>query len=123
MRCLYFQLPSIVLLALPYDCKTLWHYDGLKFLHPSSSHDWKDAGIDIYPNPAREVLNITINNFDSKDELLLTIISIDGKQIAEYPLKSQTHTIDISSLASGVYTVKVAQNQQPIFVTKFVKIR
>jgi hypothetical protein len=69
-------------------------------------------GIMIYPNPAKEKLNIVTNG----DFNRATISDFTGKVI----FTGNSKTIDISSLSNGVYFVKV-ETAQGVSNTKFVK--
>lgn len=71
------------------------------------------SSLQIYPNPAHDILNIQISN----TPVSLEIIDISGKSIARY---GHVKKIDISSLASGIYILKVATLDR-VMTTKFVK--
>lgn len=73
--------------------------------------------ISVYPNPAREMLYISLTDMDSKivsGELL----DINGKMVQAFDLSSTLNTIDISSLIPGVYFVRLRTNNN----VKHVKI-
>lgn len=70
------------------------------------------VGVMIYPNPAKDRLNIVTD-----DQLVkVTILSLNGKVV----YTGEQSNIDISSLPEGVYTVK-AQTLKAISNIKFVK--
>jgi len=70
------------------------------------------VGVMIYPNPAKDRLNIVTD-----DQLVkVTILSLNGKVV----YTGEQSIIDISSLPEGVYTVK-AQTLKAISNIKFVK--
>ncbi|MEZ4912121.1 MAG: T9SS type A sorting domain-containing protein [Saprospiraceae bacterium] len=90
----------------------------------SSSLDYNAATIDIYPNPASDVLYIDISSGQNTNNALKAHIqSIDGKTIKEVKLLNANNTVDISSLISGVYTIKVSNQDDVAFVSKFVKLK
>ncbi len=64
----------------------------------------KEAMIQVYPNPASDILNIEVSE-DSKVQLL----DLNGKQVvAEQSINAnQKKTIDVSNLSAGVYMVKI----------------
>jgi hypothetical protein len=64
--------------------------------------------VNMYPNPAKNTLNIELNNLD---ECTLSIIDIAGRTQLQTDLSSLQNSIDISSLQSGMYFVKI-HNQQ-----------
>jgi len=63
----------------------------------------------VYPNPAKQVLNI-----DVKKQIELSSISIFntlGQQILVIPNAQQTKQVDVSSLKTGNYFIKVTSNK------------
>ena len=56
----------------------------------------------IYPNPARQKLNITVEGFTINEILIYTIT---GRQI--YAIRPESESIDISDLHPGMYIVEV----------------
>lgn len=65
----------------------------------SSVSEQSDIDITIFPNPAKEVLNIKSNS----NVLKTSILSMDGKIVA----RLNSNTIDVSQLPKGIYTVVV----------------
>ena len=71
--------------------------------------------LNIYPNPANEILYIqNLNNSE------IQIFDISGKLIFENQAISGNLNIDVSNYNSGLYFIKVSDNQQ-IQNTKFIK--
>ncbi len=63
----------------------------------------------VYPNPTVETVNInSINNSIN----LVSVYSLDGKLVATYrnPMTSDSYSIDVQNLATGIYTLKVETN-------------
>ncbi len=76
-----------------------------------------NAGFEIYPNPACNILNVTSENSIQSIE----IIDITGKSIRRYTaLKNKIEKTNISELANGVYFIKVYSDKGN-FSKKFVK--
>jgi hypothetical protein len=68
----------------------------------------------IYPNPAKDVVNIVYNG---NEPLNLEVTDITGKKVMSQTLK--TKTIDVSTLNQGLYFVRL-YNQSNDFVQKLV---
>lgn len=66
-----------------------------------------------YPNPAKNVLNITA----SEEISSVSILSLDGKVVAT----SSSNTVDVSSLTTGVYMYEVTTVNGKKAINKFVK--
>jgi len=70
--------------------------------------------LSIYPNPAKNTLNIVYNG---SEVLNLEVTDITGKKVMSQTLK--TKTIDVSGLTNGLYFVRL-YNQHDDFVQKLV---
>ncbi len=103
--------------------KERWKYEPLVFAIPSSTHKWSETKIDIYPNPAHDVLNINVKAVGAESNLIAHIINTEGKIVSDTSIKNDSNSLDISALNSGVYTVKVLDQNQIVFVSKFIKIQ
>ncbi len=75
----------------------------------------KVDGVNVYPNPATNVLNIAAN-----EAVNVSIFSIDGKKVADV---TNASAIDISRLAAGMYMAQVrsAETNNLIKAVKFTK--
>jgi len=103
--------------------KERWKYEPPTFATPSSTNEISPISVDIYPNPAFDMLNISIKGKTTVNDLVAIIINADGKIMTEQGIQKDINNIDISTLVSGVYTVKVMENKQIVFVSKFIKIK
>jgi Secretion system C-terminal sorting domain len=65
------------------------------------------AGLSIYPNPAKNILNITSDSFETKT---VAIYSVLGKVVLSE--KVTNAPINIANLSSGVYVVKVSEGDK-----------
>lgn len=60
-------------------------------------------GFNMFPNPATEMISITINTYQAD----LEIYSIKGQLILNEPLSFGSNTIQLDSFSSGMYLVKI----------------
>jgi len=72
----------------------------------------------LYPNPATD--KITIETSRITEESNLVIVNIDGQPLITRQITEQTTTINISTLPSGVYFVRVT-NDRTVEVGKIIK--
>ncbi|WP_033961397.1 T9SS type A sorting domain-containing protein [Psychroserpens jangbogonensis] len=62
-------------------------------------------GFNMYPNPAKDVLNIKLNNITKAN---LSIYDIQGKLVLEHSIsEEQNFELNVSDLQSGMYFVKL----------------
>ncbi len=72
--------------------------------------------LSVYPNPAKDLLNIVYNG---NEALHLEITDITGKKVMSQTLKSNTKSIGVAHLNKGLYIVRL-YNQHDDFVQKLV---
>ena len=73
----------------------------------------------VYPNPVKDIINI--NLADDTECQSVAIYSLDGRLIVEtFPETSQSSTINIANLTSGLYLIKVRMSDGKEFSEKIV---
>ena len=74
----------------------------------SSTDDFLKGKINVYPNPAKDILNIDLSDELLSNQLSYALYDLLGKQIANGSIGvSQNHQINVSNLATGVYLLKI----------------
>ncbi|MCX6209884.1 MAG: T9SS type A sorting domain-containing protein [Bacteroidetes bacterium] len=63
----------------------------------------------IYPNPARNIVNIKIDYLDGSGNIVIT--DILGKPVKQQTLSLGTNSIDVSGLSKGVYLASIITEQ------------
>ena len=81
-----------------------FYFDNIMFDGILGSSDNKQNKFSIYPNPAKEYVNISSQTTGDKN---VTIYNILGKQVIQ---TITTESVNISSLTSGIYIMKISQN-------------
>ena len=81
---------------------------------------WLANSVSLYPNPAKEVVNVqcTMYNVQSGGELHL--FDVYGKLLQTVPVTGETTQINISGLAAGLYFVRVTTEEGTV-TKQFVK--
>jgi hypothetical protein len=79
----------------------------------------KNLAVQIYPNPVKHELNITING--QTDGLAhIQVLDITGKVVRTLIMSGNTANVDMQNLAAGMYLVKYVDNSRSS-VTKITK--
>jgi hypothetical protein len=78
----------------------------------------KTGLVNMYPNPAKEMLNVELNTLNNGS---LSIIDITGKTHMTATLPELNNRIDISMLQSGIYFVRIQNNQSQNVVKLIVQ--
>lgn len=106
-----------------YHCHILMHEDagmmGQFVVKPNitgvNEFSLNDNTITVYPNPAKNQINISIKDGVTEAPVRVSIYDILGKVIYnEYCSKNKT-TINSSDWASGLYTIRLEQNEKSIY--------
>ncbi len=83
----------------------------------------QDVSIMLYPNPAKDILNVQLANNIKTEELTYFISDLYGRQVFEGLVDNTSSRINISSLAAGMYVYsygnKVGLKPGKIMFTKF----
>ncbi len=73
------------------------------------------SGVNIYPNPAQNYLNL-----DLPEGSEYRIVAIDGRQMSDFKSANSNNKLNVSNLENGIYFVQVKMNGES-FTKKFVK--
>jgi hypothetical protein len=79
----------------------------------------KKGSITIYPNPAREFINISILE-SSLQPQLLKIFDLSGRLFLESQINSGTTNKVLINLKSGIYIVQIVSGSIINFVQKLI---
>ncbi|MFY8097697.1 MAG: T9SS type A sorting domain-containing protein, partial [Flavobacterium sp.] len=79
----------------------------------TSDFDQNNLEVALYPNPVQDILNINVDNAIKSVE----IYNIQGQKV----LNSTSNEVDMSSLNSGIYLVKITDENNSIATKKVVK--
>lgn len=66
----------------------------------------------VYPNPARGLVNVSLNNVNGN----ISLLSADGKVIESREVSSNTETFNVESLNAGIYFIQVGSSVQKLMV-------
>lgn len=82
----------------------------------SNEESSNEVAFDVYPNPATDVLNISLNGLSS-----VQIVDITGKTlISAANISGNLYSINVNNLAKGAYVVRVSSNGS-VHTAKFIK--
>ncbi len=89
----------------PSSCRVPIDSEVRSFSITVSSVDELDSTVKVFPNPAKD--EITVEGFSGE----LVFYSVEGKEVMIYQI-TDSHTINVSDLAPGIYTVKTSTDAQ-----------
>lgn len=72
----------------------------------SSSVQTINANLTVYPNPAKEELFISMNNYKTNAVSFIELYNIAGEKVLEQPLTQNITKVDITKLSKGLYLLK-----------------
>ncbi len=86
-----------------------------------------DYGLKVFPNPAsdRIQIDITLPHYDPSTKTEVVIADLSGEIVQKYIMPDFAYlaTLDVSKLASGVYSVQLRQRNKVLAVEKLVVVR
>lgn len=119
--------PSNINTSGTYDATVYFYYGGGNFveeLYISFYYGWLSVEdiknvtqLTILPNPSESFINIDFNNNSYK----YIILDINGKIVHKGTEEQNSNTINIQSIPSGTYILKLEDENHQISVGKFVK--
>lgn len=75
------------------------------------------SSIKVYPNPAKEELNIELNGISG--EITVTLFSIHGKQMIKQTFSNQqVISLNTSAISSGMYVLRIQKEDGTNFIKK-----
>lgn len=77
-----------------------------------------DLNVSIYPNPTKNILNVTIA---INEEMNVQLFDMNGKQVYQNNVNQNGLVIDMTALNNGVYLVKITTTNGAYTVQKVVK--
>ena len=98
-----------------------WKGSAYFFNYPDVSyqHEFTVNDIAIYPNPAKEIINI--RSGESTD-VILQVINMNGDVVLETPVNLSHAEINIKNLPEGTYVVKMSSGDK-VYQKKLVKLK
>jgi|TARA_B110000305_G_scaffold217884_1_gene257587 hypothetical protein len=109
---LYWEETEVIPGVFTYRWEFLYGNVGSTF----SVNDLKPTSISVYPNPSNDLINIKLDdNQLSKIELY----DITGKLLFKKNLKANNYVLNIANYPSGIYLLKIF-NQNSMFINKKV---
>jgi len=85
-------------------------------LHVLTVEEFQPLVISVYPNPARELINIT-----SDEPARMSIFDMQGKLITTIDVNSSTSELDVSYLSRGAYSLVFEANGTIAKTMKIIK--
>jgi len=80
--------------------------------------DAASTTLHFFPNPAKDFVTINSSGFAETDEVILR--NLLGIQLSAYPLSGKQLTINLSSLAPGIYFLSAMKNGTSTLIKKLV---
>ncbi|MFZ1528988.1 MAG: reprolysin-like metallopeptidase [Ferruginibacter sp.] len=75
--------------------------------------------MDVFPNPAQNKLNINLTGYQGVSNI--SVLDVNGKQVASLRTSKVNSSMDISKLAAGMYMIKVYTSNGEVLSSKLVK--
>lgn len=97
-------IPGVAGIYFDFNAPVITNTFETKFVAPLSVGEVSTINVTTYPNPATDILYIT---FDKNETSNVQLFDVQGKQILQQVENSKTIELNISSLPSGIYFLKL----------------
>ena len=67
----------------------------------------REISVDVFPNPADDVLNINLNNISESHPFSFEVFDLKGTKILTTKLESSNNTVSLTNLRHGFYIYKI----------------
>ena len=92
-----------------------------RFIAPSIKSDIKEEDgftINYYPNPTSGFIFVTIGNSLNNEALYIDILDVTGRALKTLNIENSFLSLDLSDLSSGIYFLKVSNNNSKLKILK-----
>ena len=77
------------------------------FTTTTGIHSWLENSVKVFPNPANDFVNVQCTMYNVQFGADLHVFDVYGKLVQTVPMTGETTAINVSSLADGMYFVRV----------------
>lgn len=74
----------------------------------------------VYPNPVSHHVTIKISEFNTLDNLKLSIVNVFGETVKEVPINSDITNIRVDEMASGMYFYQLKNERNVLKIDKII---
>ena len=79
---------------------------------PSNVKNIESIGLKMYPNPAKDVLNVSVQNANIEN---IALIDVTGKTVLSSSINNNQGQVNIGDLSKGIYTVLIQTTTGSVF--------
>lgn len=80
----------------------------------TNSPDLLNSAISVYPNPAREFVNVSFKNINQ--EVTLELVDVSGKKHFSKNINThETYRLNLKNLADGKYLLQINSSENQVF--------
>lgn len=84
---------------------------------PLKTNDYDKVMLNIYPNPANDKLHVLVE----ESIYIASILDLEGRMVIQKEISPNDNSMNIFTLPSGIYILKLTDVNKNVYVRKFVK--
>jgi hypothetical protein len=69
--------------------------------------EFSEMEVSVYPNPTRDIVNISISNYNLSREATLAVFNSNGKIVKQINVSGNEFVVDLSGQTDGVYYIRI----------------
>jgi blue copper oxidase len=70
--------------------------------------------VNVFPNPAKDVITISINDFDNSQQVIMKFYDLLGKEIYSSVFANSRFTFNVGGFNKGLYTISISQGSKMV---------
>ena len=119
LLCKVFKKPTLKegALTIPDDFSIITYSDEENI---ENHNNGEEKLFDVYPNPAKNEITISLKNFEEKELTLVQIYNSNGTPMFEQKTIKSTIIVDVSAFPLGQYVINIKNNSK-IYCKSFIK--
>lgn len=100
-------IPGVAGIYFDFNAPVITNTFETEFVEPLSVNELSGVEIKMYPNPVKDILYIEL---DKSESVIIQLVDIHGKQILTKTATSKQIELNVSSLKSGIYFLKLSSD-------------
>lgn len=86
-----------------------------------SENKINNTAVSIFPNPANNVLTVSISDYNITEPVVLKIRDLCGRMVKEEKINAEQQDIDLKEISKSVYIITITRNKELLYKGKVVR--
>jgi hypothetical protein len=88
-----------------------------------NANEMDSVRINVWPNPAKNIVNIFINDLNENEKGQLVIYNMSGNAVLTKNINHGNNQIYLDNISGGLYIIRIIRENEPLISTKLIVAR